>query len=135
MMSITVAGILGGDAVTKEAGKGTITEFSIAHNDKDPKTGEKTVTWVKCTLWNERGEKLAPYLKQGGRVTAVGALRVREYEDRQGLARVSIECRVDSLELMGDGGKAQDQAPAQRQASRPGPSSPAREKPQATGRF
>lgn len=98
MIQAFFAGNLGKDAETREAGGTTVTKFSVAC-----KTGKKDETqWVECSMWDERGEKLAPFLVKGKTVAIVGRVSVRAY-DSKGEARASLEVRVDQLTLLGGG--------------------------------
>jgi single-strand DNA-binding protein len=48
-------------------------------------------------MWGVRAEKVAPYLKKGGRVAAVGTLTTREHD-----GKTYVELDVTELELLGD---------------------------------
>lgn len=98
MIQGTIAGTLGGDAEIKHTQSGdAFASFSVASNSKVK--GEKTTTWVRCTMWGKRGAELAQYLTKGGRVTVVGALSMRSYE-QAGETRTSLECNVSDVALM-----------------------------------
>lgn len=96
MISATVAGNLGADAETHDAGETTVTNFSIASNSKVK--GEKTTTWVRCAIWGSRGEGLVKYLTKGTKVTVTGSLEAGIFKDK-----VQLDLRVDQLELMSGG--------------------------------
>lgn len=100
MNSITIAGNLGADAETKRVGDSTVTEFSVA--DSVYQKGERTTQWWRCAMWGARGEKVAPKLTKGTKVTVTGALVVREYEGRKGLG-YSLDVRVHDVALQGVG--------------------------------
>lgn len=76
----TIVGRLGKDAKTRDAGRSTVTNFSIAtthgYGDK-----EQTL-WVDCSFWGERGAKLADHLTKGKVVLVQGPLSTREYEGK-----------------------------------------------------
>ena len=80
MIIATVTGNVGKDAVTKSAGRGTVTEFSVASNHKDK--GEKVTTWIRCSLWGTRGDKLAPHITKGKTVAVAGALTTHEHDGK-----------------------------------------------------
>ena len=75
----------------------------------------KTTTWVKFNLWGKRGESLVPYLKDKTQVVVSGELANREYTDKEGQKRYSLEVRVNELTLVG-GKPQEEQAPAQKPA-------------------
>ena len=85
--------------------EGTIT-FGIANNQRFGDT-EKT-NFVDCSLWGDRAEKLAPYIKKGTGLLLQGSLDYREWE-RDGQKRSKLELHVDKLSFKG-GRKADDEA-------------------------
>lgn len=103
MINVTVAGRLGKDAETREAGSSTVCGFSVAGN-----TGfgdRKQTHWFECSLWGNQGLALAQYLKKGQQVTVIGEYSEREYQGKQ-----YKEIRVHSVELQGAGdGQQQSQ--------------------------
>ena len=110
--TIIIPGRLGKDAETKQVGDTTVTKFSVA--DDHQVKGEKNTIWWECSMWGSRGEKLAQYLTKGSGVTVVGTPSFRQYE-KDGQHRVSAECRVNDITLMGKGepgSGTQRQAPA-----------------------
>jgi single-strand DNA-binding protein len=95
-MSNTFSAVLriGKDAVTRQAGKTTVTGFSGACN-----VGfgdNQTTLWFNCSIWGDRGAKLEQYLIKGSQVWVSGELSQREYEGKQ-----YLELRVDQLDLVG----------------------------------
>lgn len=109
--TIIIPGRIGKDAETKQVGDTTVTKFSVA--DDNHVKGEKVTTWWECSMWGPRGEKLAQYLTKGSAVTVVGTASFRQYE-KDGQSRVSAECRVGEITLLGKGEAGTGQ---QRQAS------------------
>ena len=81
----------------------------------------KTTSWIKFTLWGKRGESVLPYLKDKTQVCVSGELANREYTDKDGQKRYSLEVRVNELTLVG--GKQEGQQEQRQQA--PQPSKPA----------
>ena len=92
--------------------------------------GDKaTTTWARCSMFGKRGEAVAPYLMKGQQVAISGEASLREYTDKQGQARASLEVRVNDLTLVGkrDTQAAPQQAPRQQ--------APAPQQPDAFGDF
>ena len=115
MIIAVISGNLGNDAELRHLNEGTVVlSFGVASNQKVK--GEKITTWVRCSLFGERAQKLAQYLTKGTKVTVSGTLSTREYE-----GKTYLELRVDQLEFMG--GERHQDAPAKTQA-RPQPRSP-----------
>lgn len=108
----TFSGRLGRDSEVKYTPSGTaILEFSLA---VDTGFGDKkTSFWLKCAMFGDRGQKLSQYLLKGKQVIVSGELSPREYQAGDGTTKVSLELRVNAVELVGgkqDGG--QREAPA-----------------------
>jgi single-strand DNA-binding protein len=93
----------------KTIGQGTkVLSFSLAETlgwgDK------KRTQWFRCSMFGERGEKLAQYLKKGTAITVTGEMEMRAWQ-KDGVEKNSLEIRVDRLALMGGGEKRQEQQP------------------------
>lgn len=106
MKSITIAGNIGRDAVTRTTGGGDkVTGFTVAVEDRQGK--EKATIWFDVAIWGARGEKLAEYLTKGGKVVVAGDLSTREHE-----GKTYLSVRADQVTLMGgkpDGQRAERQ--------------------------
>jgi single-strand DNA-binding protein len=105
----TFSGRLGRDAESKVLPNGTaVLEFSIA---VDVGFGDsKTTFWLRCSLFGERGAKLAQYLAKGQLVAVSGEFNAREYPSG-GAKKTSLELRVDKVELLGRSDNAPQRAP------------------------
>ena len=108
MKSITIAGNIGKDAVTRTTGNGDkVTSWSVAVEERNGQ--DKRSIWFDCTLWGKRGESLAPYLTKGGKVAVSGELSTREHE-----GKTYLTIRAEQVTLLGgkpegqrDGGQSQ----------------------------
>jgi single-strand DNA-binding protein len=100
MNTFCFTGNLGNQAEQRFTPSGdSIVNFSVAVKAG---FGEKAVTtWVRCNLWGKRGESVLPYLNKGQLVGVSGELANREYQDKDGKARTSLEVRVNDLTLLG----------------------------------
>jgi len=106
-------GRLGRDAETRFTQGGmAICNFTVA---VDFGFGEsKGTNWLRCSLFGKRAEgQLPQYLVKGTQVAISGELRVREYDDKDGVKRTSVEVNVDKLDLIG--GKQDGQQGGSRQ--------------------
>ena len=93
MNVISVTGRLTKDAATRQAGEGTVTSFTVAENKKAK--GVEVSMFYGCSMWGERGEKIAQYLSKGGTVTVIGELLpLREHEGKS-----YLEIRVQDVSL------------------------------------
>jgi single-strand DNA-binding protein len=91
-------GRVGKDAVTRYSQGGKpVTGWSLA---VDTGLGQnKTTIWLDCTLWGERGEKVAQYITKGSQVGVTGELGTREHD-----GKTYVTLRVDNVSLIGGRG-------------------------------
>lgn len=118
MNSLNFIGNCGKDAETRFTQNGkSVTSFSVAMNSG---WGDRqTTTWVNCTMWGERGEKVAPYIVKGQKVGITGEASLREWESN-GKSGTSFECNVQNVTLCGE--KRMQQAAPQPAPAGNGPS-------------
>jgi single-strand DNA-binding protein len=105
MQILFITGRIGGDAETRSAGSGKVTNFNVAV-DQGYGTDKQT-NWFRVSIWGERGSKLAQYIKKGEKVAVTGELTIGEYNGKpQYEIRASdIDCFMSSK----GGDKAQQQ--------------------------
>ena len=107
-------GNLGKDAETRfTSGGDAVVQFSVGV--KSGYGDKATTTWARCAMWGKRGEAVAQYLTKGQLVGISGEVTLREFTDKDGVKRSSLELRVNDLTLLGkrDGEQSQRSAPAQ----------------------
>jgi single-strand DNA-binding protein len=102
MIKLIVSGRVGQDAEVKNVGDNTVCSFSVAHTEKvyGATPSEKTI-WVTCSIWGERGVKLAPHIVKGTFVVVEGSGSVNSYMQKNGEPAAVIRCMVNSLEFGG----------------------------------
>ena len=122
MKNVTIAGGITRDAVTRTTQQGDkVTGFSVAVSEGFGDS--KRTLYFDCSLWGNRGEKLAGYLTKGSRVAVSGDLSTREHE-----GRTYLTVRASEVTLLGgnrDDGMS-DTARAADRAQRPTGGAPAR---------
>jgi single-strand DNA-binding protein len=94
MIACTITGNIGRDAELRTIGSGkSVLNFSVA-----AKSGGKTAepVWFDCSVWGERGTKLAQYLTKGTKVTAVGSLSKHE-----GNGKTYLKLDVQEIDFSG----------------------------------
>jgi single-strand DNA-binding protein len=102
MLKMTLIGHIGQDATNTDVNGKTVTNFSVAHTEKyKDKNGveQKNTTWVNCSMWER--EKLAPYLKKGTQVFIEGTPDARAYQSKDQELKSSLDCRVQTIQLLG----------------------------------
>jgi len=113
MMHLMIAGNVGRDGEVRTTQSGKVNcSWSVAC---DTGFGEnKTTTWVRCTMWGERGEKISGYIKKGTKVVVTGEPNLNVYTAKDGTTKSSLELRVSEVKLMGGGedqSNSYDQSP------------------------
>ncbi len=102
---IIIVGNLGRDPELKYTPQGQqVCEFSMATNEKrKTNTGElkEESTWFNVTFWGRQAEIASQYLAKGRQVYVEGRLRAREWTDRDGRQRTSLEVFGTDLRLIG----------------------------------
>jgi single-strand DNA-binding protein len=99
-MSINVmvfAGNVGGDMELRHTPNGKIIgAFNVAVNQG---WGDnKKTSWVTCKMFNDRAEKIAPYIKKGMLVTVSGELLIDEWKKEE-VKYTKVCCIVNDVQL------------------------------------
>jgi single-strand DNA-binding protein len=100
MNNLSATGNIGSDAEVRHTASGAvITSWSFAlssgYGDK------RKTTWLRCNLFGDRGEKLAPMLLKGTQVAVNGEISLNEYVAKDGTNKSSIELNVSNVTLLG----------------------------------
>lgn len=109
MNTCSFTGRLGRDAElrhTKDKGE-PVLSVSLAVNGRDK---DAPPTWLSVSVFGKRAETLRPYLTKGSRVGVVGRIALRQYEDRDGAPRASLELVASDVTLLGDGRRDESNA-------------------------
>ena len=120
MNTLIIAGTLTRDAELKYLpGGDPIANFSVADNQGGR---DKPTIWWNCGLYGKRAESLSQYLTKGQAVTVTGTVSEREWTDKEGNKRKSMDVRVSDVALQGGRRDAEPQqerrqAPAPQQSS------------------
>lgn len=119
MITATVGGNVGSVELRATPDGKPILSFSVASNERVK--GEEQTTWIRCSMFGDRGAALSNVLVKGSSVMVSGTLTLREYE-KEGAKRTSLDMRVDNLAFIGgkrDGDHAEHDAapPAPRSAA------------------
>ena len=100
---ITVVGNLTADPELRYTQNGLpVANFTIASTPRnyDRQTNEwkdGDALFLRASVWREFAEHVAGSLSKGSRVIATGRLKQRNYQDREGNNRTSIELEVDEI--------------------------------------
>ena len=98
--SITVIGNLTKDPDLRfTSGGAAIASFGVAVNKRFQRNGEWTeeTSFFNVSAWAQLGENVAASLTKGSRVIVFGELKQREYEDRDGNKRSTVEINAQAV--------------------------------------
>lgn len=90
-----------------------VCRFSVAVNRRRTGDGEQQTDFFNVTAWRGLAETVARYCKKGNKVAVSGAIQIRQYEDRDGQKRTSVDVIADEVEfLTPKGGDGETGAPS-----------------------
>ena len=108
MNRVIMMGRLTKDPELRRTGSGVaVASFSVAvDRDYGPKDGEKVTDFFDCVAWRQTGEYISKYFTKGRMIVLEGRLERREWTDKNGQKRTSVEINVESA-YFGDSKKNQ----------------------------
>jgi single-strand DNA-binding protein len=101
---ITMVGNLGRDPEFRQLDDGArVCNFNVAVNETTRETtGSKSApTWFRITVWGERATLCASSLKKGSAVYVAGRLKPRQWQDKSGEKRFSLEVKATDVRFFG----------------------------------
>lgn len=126
--TVTITGNLTRDPELRSTASGTsVANMRIAVNEstKDQATGEWTerANYFNVTVWGRQAEMCAQYLTKGRPVAIAGRLQWREWNDRDGNRRESVDIVADRVQFLGpkpDGARPASDIPVDSDYGLPG---------------
>src|SRR5690606_14886433 len=111
MNACSFIGRIGRDAETRfTANSNAVTSWPVA---VDIGWGDnKQTLWLDCSMWGERGEKLAQHIRKGDRIGVCGEISLEVYESK-GETKSKVKLNVRDVTLLGGKQDGQEQAPRQ----------------------
>lgn len=101
---IQIVGHLGRDAALRYTPNGTaVADFTVATNERrKDKAGEyqELTTWFRISVFNKLAESVNRYLSKGSMVYVDGKLVQREYQDKDGNTRYSLEVTANDVQFL-----------------------------------
>ena len=111
---ITIVGYLGRDPELRYTPDGTpVCDFSVATSERrKDRSGEsqEITTWFRVTVWRRQAEVASQYLSKGKQVYVEGRLVQREFQDRDGNTRYSLEVTASDIQFIGSRGDEASQS-------------------------
>ena len=96
----TLQGRLTRDPEMRQTQSGvSVTSFTVAWSEKYKET--ETKCFLPCTAWRGTGELAAKYFRKGQEIIVEGSLSTREWTDKEGNKRTTIELTVDKVHFCG----------------------------------
>src|SRR5215510_14133012 len=106
---IILVGYLGRDPELRYTPDGTpVCDFSVATTERrKDRSGEMQdlTTWFRVTAWRRLAEVAGQYLAKGKQVYVEGRLLQREYQDRDGNTRYTLEVTASDIQFLGARGE------------------------------
>jgi single-strand DNA-binding protein len=103
---------IGKDAeVRYTPGGAAVANVSLAFTyGKKGDDGKRPTQWVDASLWGQRAESLAPYIKKGGQIVAyLEDVSIQTYVKGDGTSATKMVARLVDLEFVAGGEQASSQ--------------------------
>lgn len=97
---VCIMGRITKDLELRRTQSGTaVTSFSIAVDEdfKSKESGERKTNFFDVVAWRQTAEFVCQYFGKGRMVTVDGKLQVRDWQDKDGNKRKSVEVVADSV--------------------------------------
>lgn len=79
------------------------TRFTIAVDRNYAKQGQERQTdWIDCVAWRQTADFICKYFHKGSMIAVTGSIQTRNYEDKQGNKRKSVEVIIDEASFCGE---------------------------------
>lgn len=95
-------------------GGSKVTSFTVAVERKYKAAGEERQTdFIDCVAWNGTAEFITSYFNKGSMIAVIGNIQTRNYEDKNGNKRKSVEVVIENVSFCGSKSETSNQtAPA-----------------------
>ena len=102
MNKIMIIGNLTGEPELRSTPSGiTVCSFTIAVNRRhEDKSGERPTDYFRISAWRQLGDSCGRFLAKGRKVAVVGELQARQYDAKDGSARMSLDVQADEVEFL-----------------------------------
>jgi len=118
---IFIIGYLGRDPELRYTPQGTpVCDFSVATTERrKDKSGEaqEVTTWFRVSLFGRQAEVASQYLAKGRQVYVEGQLSQRDWTDKEGNARTSLEVRGTDIQFLSPASESDQPQPAAAKAT------------------
>lgn len=99
---VTLMGRLTAEPELRRTTSGTaVTSFSLAVERSKSKDGSKETDFIDIVAWSGTAELVCKYLGKGRMVVLCGRLQTRNWEDKSGNRRKSVEVVAEEVHFVG----------------------------------
>lgn len=108
---VTLMGRLTAEPELRRTTSGTaVTSFSLAVERSKARDGNKETDFIDVVAWSGTAELVCKYLGKGRMVVLCGRLQTRNWEDKSGNRRKSVEVVADEIHFVGSKNDSRPQA-------------------------
>lgn len=101
MNKVFLIGNLTHDPELSETNSGiSVCRFSVAVNRRRTGDGEQQTDFFNVTAWRGLADNVSRFCKKGNKVAVSGSIQIRQYEDRDGQKRTSVDVNADEVEFL-----------------------------------
>lgn len=101
MNKTLLIGRLAADPELRQTGSGIeVTSFTIAVDRPFQKDGEKETDWIDIVAWRKTAEFICKYFQKGSPIVIEGTIQTRNWEDKNGNKRKSVEILAENVEFV-----------------------------------
>lgn len=101
MNKIFLIGNLTHDPELSETNSGiSVCRFGVAVNRRRTGDGEQQTDFFNVTAWRGLADNVSRFCKKGNKVAVSGSIQIRQYEDRDGQKRTSVDVNADEVEFL-----------------------------------
>lgn len=83
---------------TVGANNASVCKFGLAVNRRVG--GNQETDFYNITAWRALGENCAKFIKKGSKVAVIGDIQIRNYEDKEGNKRTSVDVNATEVEFL-----------------------------------
>lgn len=78
----------------------SVCKFGLAVRRRYSQSDEQQTDFFNCTAWRGLAETIARYTEKGDKLSVVGSIQLRNYEDNQGVKRTAVDIIVEEVEFL-----------------------------------
>ena len=99
MATVQVLGRLTRDPQQRPVNQSRVVQIDIAESRKD-RQGNEITAYYSASFWNKAGEPILQYFHKGDPIYVSGELEPREYQDRNGNNRISLDINLPRFKFV-----------------------------------